>query len=367
MNIEDMSFTKNNGVERKLSEIIEENIERVRTAYYSDLTTVDDFSVGGMNYFLAVNQSLCQYDLEFLIEATNKNNLIQYASGDALDDIGARKGLYRSDSEFAMGSVLFTLANPLSSPLKIAEGTELTTDDSIIFVTNEDAIFETGITSVVCEVICMEPGTIGNIKKGSLNNILTLLPYDLTVTNTSDFISGVDEEDDESFKERIIDSTLNYPVGTSIWYEKVAKTLVDDALYHKINPSSGKIIYKPTNGVTNDNLIALFNQKENQVVNIDIDFDEAIPKPVINENMSISVIINSQYGFESVKNNIINIINNYVDNLPLGEIFKSRCVKFLIESVEGVQAVNLSGYEDIIDLTNEEYAVIDGELIINEW
>jgi phage-related baseplate assembly protein len=363
MNIEDYSFVKNNGIERKLSDIIQERIDVVANAYYKGLTTVNDFSVGSTNYFLVVNQSILQYEMEYLVEQTNACNLIQYATGDALDDIGARKGVYRDDAEFSTGSVVFKLANPLTSPLEILEGTELITADTIIFLTNEDVTIETGATEVVCEVICEEAGSIGNIKPGSLNEILTELPYDLTVINPNDFTNGLDEEDDDAFKDRIIDSSLNYPVGTSMWFEKVAETLVKSALYYKIDGRQGLLVYKPTEDVKSTDLIKLFNQKENQVVNLDLTFQEATKKTVIKDEMSIAIAVSMIYSFESVANEIRERIKTYVDNLSLGEVFNPNCIQFLCESVDGVLGVILNGYEEII-LTNEEYAAIDGDLNI---
>jgi phage-related baseplate assembly protein len=363
LEIEDKYFVKNNGEERHFTDIVQENIDRVSSNYYTGLTTVNDIFVGGMNLHLIMVQSELQYDMEYLIEETNSKNLIQYASGEALDDIGARKGIYRHDAEFATGSVVFTLANSLTSPVEILEGTELTTDDTIIFLTNEDVTIPTGNTEVVCDVICEESGTIGNIKAGTLNNILTVLPYDLTVTNPNDFTNGSDEEEDGSFKDRIIDSSLNYPVGTSKWFEKVAETLVRSALYHKIDGRQGLLVYKPTDKVTDDDLKKLFSQKENQVVNLDVTYQEAKPITVIHSSMTIAIAVSMIYSFDTVANEIRERITKYVDDLPLGEVFNKNCIQFLCESVDGVLGVILDGYEDVV-LSNEQYAVIDGDLNI---
>lgn len=363
LEIEDKYFIKNNGEERHFTDIVQENWDRVSSNFYSDLSTADDIFIGGMNLHLIIVMSELQYDMEYLIEETNSKNLIQYSTGEALDDIGARKGIYRHDAEFATGSVVFSLANPLTSPVEILEGTELNTDDTIIFLTSEDVIIPTGETSVVCDVICEESGTIGNIKAGTLNNILTVLPYDLSVTNPSDFTTGVDEEEDDSFKDRIIDSSLNYPVGTSKWFEKVAETLVRSALYHKIDGRQGLLVYKPTPNITNNDLIKLFNLKENQVVNLDLTFQEATPIPVITPTMSIAIAISMIASFDTVVNEIKGRIRKYIDELPLGEVFNPNCVQFLCESVEGVLGVILNGYEEIT-LSNEQYAVIDGDLNI---
>jgi hypothetical protein len=96
---------------------------------------------------------------------------------------------------------------------------------------------------------------------------------------------------------------------------------------------------------------------------LDLTFKEATPIPVINENMSISIAISMISSFNTVVNEIRERIKKHVDELPLGEVFNPNCIQFLCESVEGVLGVILNGYEEII-LTNEQYAVINGDLNI---
>ena len=359
--VEEKIFTRVDGTERRFTEIVEENIDRVSKSYYTGVTTVNDFSNGSMNLFELVNQSDCQYDIEFYMETIKQELLFKYATGDALDDFGAQKGIYREEANFSTSNVLLTLANSLNTPITIFEGTEISTDDTIIFLLAEDVKFEVGQTTANAEIICEEAGSIGTVKAGRSNIILTDLPYDLTVTNLNDITDGVDEEEDDSYRDRIIDSHLNYPVGTVKWYEKVAETLVSNAYYHKLSPTNGEIVYKPTSNVTNTDLANLFNQKENDIVNLTINFSPANPKSVIDNGMSIIVHVRSGYSFNVIKTQIINVVSNYVDNLKLGEVFKPSCVGYLCESVEGIQFTQLTGYEEI-DLENDEYAVIEGDL-----
>lgn len=361
LEIEDYFFVKNNGEERHFVEIVKENMERASDNYYHGLTPVNEFFIGGSNLHLVIAQSRLQYDIEYLIEMTFGNNLIQNASGDDLDDIGAKKGIFRGEAEFADDVVTFSIPLPLTSPLDIYEGTELATDEMILFTTSEDAVIEVGQTSVTVPIVCLEAGTIGNVFTGAINDILNITNADLTVTNNNNITSGVDGESDDDFRQRIIESTLNYPVGTSRWYEKLAETLVSSALYNKTSSTTGTLVYKPSNGINSENefkLEELFNKKENQVINNDLRFQEGTPVSVIDSEQRIIVVIDDNYSWDIVSQKITNNMNNYVNNLPLGGFFKKICASAMVEQTEGVITFNLEGYEDV-ELTNEEYAKID--------
>ncbi len=60
-----------------------------------------------------------------------------------------------------------------------------------------------------------------------------------------------------------------------------------------------------------------------------------------------------------------NRILSYVNSIKLGGLFRTICIKYLCESTEGVLYADLTGYSDI-DLTNEQYAVIDDLQITTE-
>ena len=362
MNIIEQSFTQSNGIERKLTEIVQENMDRTSNSYYTGVSTVNDWSEGSENFKQAVNQSLIQYDLEVLIDLIKQSNTLKNAEGDALDDIGERKGVYREEGSFATGPVNLTITPTPTTPITLYNGTEVGTDDSIVFLLDEDITFQSGTSTVQTNVTCEEYGIIGNVKTGSINTILSDLPYNLTVNNPSDFINGKDDETDTDFKERIKNQSSP---GTALWFEETAKTLVDDALYHLVSYQHGTLVYKPTSGVTSEDLTVLFTQKENMVVNHDLTITEATANNVISESMSITIYMRSGFDFSTALPQIILNLTDYVNKIPIGGVFNPDCARFYCEVVEGVGYASLTGFETV-DLTNSEYANIDGNLQISE-
>ena len=361
---EDAEFIKGDGSIRKLSDIIDENKDLVRNAQFQGLTTVADFNPGSVNYGFIVIYSMLQFNQEMMAETNDENFRLNDAIGDALDEIGYQKGVYREDPSFSTTNVIFNLPNPLESPFTILEGTEISTDDLVIFTTIEDLKILRGESTGVVEVICEEEGTIGNVKAGEINTIITPLGIDISVINEEDVTDGKDGEDDDNYRARIKDCWLNYQPRTALWFEKKAETIVKSAKYKKINNKQGKLIYKPQNDIREVDLVNYFNLKENDIVDHDLYFQEATPVTVIDENTTITVFLDNNYVPEIVKDQIKNNIQNYINDIEIGDVFKSNCLLFMVESTEGVILVRIDELSDV-DLTNEEYAVM-GDLNIVE-
>jgi hypothetical protein len=183
---------------------------------------------------------------------------------------------------------------------------------------------------------------------------------DLSVFNENDVTSGTDNESDDSLKVRAGDPS----VGTDLWIENVAKTLVSDALCYNLEAGLKLLIFKPTVNVVKQNLEDLFSQKMYRTRNT-IMIQEADPFAVIDADKTISLIIKNGYVPETVVNIITSSITNYVNNISVGGLFKGLCIKYICESTDGVLYADLTGFSDM-DLTNTEYAVISGDLQITE-
>jgi len=121
-----------------------------------------------------------------------------------LDFLGEMKGVFRHPATPATGTVIFTGQPGTFIPAGFVVLTEATGSFSAIeFKTKERTqIGEDGTATVAVE--CLEPGTIGNVAA----NTITLLGEPIngiaSVTNSEPFTGGTGEEDDESYRERIL-------------------------------------------------------------------------------------------------------------------------------------------------------------------
>jgi len=358
MPIEEQRFIDINGAENLLSEEIDEIKEWIVNQEYEGLNTVTDFTEGAMNYFLLCYAASCKFDLKNFADELIRLAFVNNSKGDFLERLAARNGVFRIAGEYATTMLKLTLPDALSFDVKINAGTEFGTDEAIIFNLLEDKVIPTGETVVYVLIQCVEPGLVGNVKAGTIINVFSDLNIELTVVNENDVTSGKDDESDDSLRERA--STPG--VGTDLWIENIAKTVVSDALCYNLEQSIKLLVFKPINGVVKQDLEDLFQQKMYRTRNTII-IQEANPFSVIDEDKSITLVIKDGFVPETVSNIVKNRIKDYVNKLKVGGMFKEMCIKYLCESTEGVLYANLNDYEDI-DLMNDQYATIDCELQI---
>ena len=89
--------------------------------------------------------------------------------------------------------------------------------------TTEDAVLREGTRYVDAPAEAVEPGPGGNVVPGAVR-FLTACPVAVTgVTNPNAFTGGGSEEDDETFRARILESYQRLPNGANTaWYETTA-------------------------------------------------------------------------------------------------------------------------------------------------
>jgi hypothetical protein len=361
MPILEQRFTDINGSDHLLSVIMDGLKEWLVHQEYEGLNTVTDFSEGSMNYLLLCFAASMKFDLTEYGDGLIRHAFLATAQGEFLEMLAARNGIFRIQGEYATTMLRLSIPEARITDSVVGAGTEFGTDDLIIYNLLEDTVIPAGTTIVYARVQCQEPGIIGNVKVGSIINIFTDLNIPLSVFNESDLTDGRDVESDDSLRERAKDSAA--AVGTDLWVENVARTIVSDALCYDTSSTSKTLIFKPSGGVTLQDVEDLFQEKMYRTRH-NIIIQEATPFAVIDETKSINLIIKDGFVPETVLNILTTKITSYVDKIRLGGLFKTMCIKYLCESTEGVLYAELTGYIDI-DLTNEQYPIITGDLQIN--
>ncbi len=142
-----------------------------------------------------------------------KQKMLQYASGEVLDAIGARYNCIRIAPTTAKTILRFSVKTPLNGNILINAGTRVTPDNEIYFETTENVVLQAGKYSVTVDAIACETGANYNgYEAGMLNQMVDLVPYIDEVTNTVMTYDGDDGEPypdvdggagDNSYRERI--------------------------------------------------------------------------------------------------------------------------------------------------------------------
>ncbi len=147
----------------------------------------------------------------------------QTARGVYLDRHGLLRGLGRMPAARAAGTIKFSVELPPAADITIPAGTVCMTASEVRFQTTAPAVLAAGTLSAEAPAEALEGGAAGNAAPGAVK-ILTACPLAVTsCTNPAAFSGGRDEEDDEAFRGRILESYQRLPNGANAaWYEQTA-------------------------------------------------------------------------------------------------------------------------------------------------
>lgn len=184
--------------------------------------------------------------------------------------------LPRVSGEYAEGTVTFTLAEVLEEDFVVPADTVVACSESgVDFATTMDCVISSGELSESVPVTCLVFGADGNVPAGSVDLIVGG-DFDsevLSASNGDAMLNGADEEDDEDYRERLLDSVQADGFGTQGWYVSICEALdgvhdvvlVDDVNYTKKVIVNGDT--KPTPSGLLVDVLTIMTDSDNVVIN----------------------------------------------------------------------------------------------------
>ena len=243
MALNEVSFYNTNGDEISLSNIVNQMINYYNMKHEVGETVITDFNEGSEIRNLLEAFAIGIYALlEEQHEAT-KIAFISTSEGVFLDRLGELPfiDLPRITGSVAGGSVTFTLAEAQSDDVVIPAETFIRNEDEISFYTLSDCVISSGDLTGSVLVEAISPGVDGNAPAGTVTifedeDIDTSL---VSVTNVEAFRGGSDWEDDDEYRERLLDNVQADGFGTVGWYRSLCEDVdgvhdvkfVSDATY----------------------------------------------------------------------------------------------------------------------------------------
>jgi phage-related baseplate assembly protein len=179
------------------------------------------------------------------VEYAVKQRLLSYAEDDFLDHLGEEENVPRLEPTPAKTIERIELNIPQGETVTLPAGTRVAATSEISFATQEDIPIESGTPYIDVEVVCTEPGTIGNgFLPGQINQLVdNNIPWISKVYNITTSEGGTDWEDDDAYAERIRLSKEGYstagPEQAYIFHAKSANKLVSDVSVQ--SPSDGVV------------------------------------------------------------------------------------------------------------------------------
>lgn len=169
-----------------------------------------------------------------LINETAKKNVPRYADGEYLDSLAEIfKDVKRLPASPASAIFRFYISQPQKQSIIIPAGTRVSFDGVILFATKEMLEIKAGSTYGDVEGECTTAGTVGNnLAAGQVKDIVDVYDYYKQAENITATSGGAEEEDDNSYYERMRESMESFstagPVNGYVYFTKSVSSAVSD-------------------------------------------------------------------------------------------------------------------------------------------
>ncbi len=202
---------------KTIEEIYDEMLGVFRRETGAEASAVSDLSV--KLYAVAAQV----YALYVQGEWLSRQAFPQTAAGEYLERHAQLRGLARREAVKAKGAIRFSVDAAATADLTIPAGTVCATAGMVRFETVQDAVLKAGETAVDVPAQAAEPGAAGNVPKGSVL-AMAVAPVGVSrCVNPDAFTGGADAEDDETLRERVLETYRRMPNGANAaFYEQGA-------------------------------------------------------------------------------------------------------------------------------------------------
>lgn len=193
------------------------------------------------------------FHLMMHIDMAGKMDLLKYAYGNFLDNLGALRGVTRLSAYPAKTIVRFTLSAVQTSAVTIPKGTKVSNGDILYFATDEVAEIKIDATTIDIPCTCLDDGVVGNGQMaGVLNTLVDNIPYIASVANIEESAGGAEVESDDDFASRIYLAPGGYsvagPVDAYVYHTKSYSSAIGDVEVSSPRPCEVEVRFLMANG-----------------------------------------------------------------------------------------------------------------------
>lgn len=193
-----------NFVEIDAQKILNDTISNYENAFLESTGEKITLMPGDPIRIFLYSQALREIQLLNKINDTGRQNLLKYARGISLENIGATTRTFRNSEQKARTRQKLTFSVPNNKILSLPIGWRVSTANNVVFTTTQTYNLPAGETELIVVVECVDPGVIGNgYLPGQINVIIDPQPYLVSAINLDESQGGAAIEDDDSLRERI--------------------------------------------------------------------------------------------------------------------------------------------------------------------
>lgn len=253
-----------------------EEIYSEMTADFSARTGVELAADGDMAVRLyAVAAQI--YSLYVQSEWVARQCFPQTAVGEYLDRHASLRGVERRQAAKAVGTLRFSVTEGHSTDLTVPAGTVCMTAGLIRFETLKEAVISAGSLSVDVPAQAVEAGMAGNVASNTVLS-MAVAPVGVSgVNNPEPFTGGVEEEEDEALRARVLETFRRLPNGANAaFYEQGALSFSQVAAANVIPRDRGigtvDVVIATDSGLPDAELIAQVQEyfEERREIAVDV-------------------------------------------------------------------------------------------------
>ena len=265
----------------------------------------------------------------------------QTAAGVYLDRHAAMRGITRLPAAKAVGVLRFYVKDTPVEAVTVAAGTVCMTADEKRFQTTEAAVLQPGELYAEAAAEALETGSGGYAVAGAVC-ILTACPVSITgCTNPAAFTGGSDEEDDETLRQRILESYQRLPNGANTaWYETTAMSHVGVAAAKAVGRARGigtvDVYIAAESGLPGEELLAEVQAdlQERREIAVDVQVLSPTAQTV---DVTVELAVEEGAVFEDVKENVEEAVIGFFSGRLLGEAVRLADLGNRLYGLEGVE------------------------------
>ena len=307
------------------------------------------------------------YSLEAYADWLKAAMFVSSAHGEALDHHAAQRGLERKTGSKASGTVRVSVDVPLEYDVVIPQGTVFTTSDGQLYYESvSQASILSGTGSTFVEVNARYSGGRYNVAADTVTTVVTYFSSGISVTNSSAFTGGTDDETDEQLRERIVRSYRELSNGMNkAYYQKLAES-INDVWSANVSDSQGSQMNVYVSGKGNNVSTSVLLQvrellEKYRIPGITITVLNATPSY---KNITVNIQVKNGYAVSEVTERVAQEIRGYFSEMRVGESFIAAELGARIISAEGV--LNYS-FTNLTDNTASDMTVFRaGTVTVNE-
>ncbi len=283
------------------------------------------------------------YNINTYIEWIKRQVFPQTAQGEYLDYHAQLRGIKRKDSVKAVGLVEFRVSEPATEKIDIPVKTIVSTggEHPISFETTQYGYIDVGKSLVMVPAQAIIGGESGNVAKNQISVIVTMTTDGLSVGNPGVFTTGANAEDDDTLRDRILNSMKFIMNGTNKeYYSALAKTVNGVECVNVVprRDGTGSVTLYISGkemelGILDVEKVKAIVSKQREVnVTVYVEAAEFLPC-----RMEIEVSLENGYTPENVQAELFAKIKELIDKFDVGESVPVLAINDILYHTQGIK------------------------------